>query len=329
MLRNINESLLPELLKKNFGKEQFDQLESSKNLSIKGFAGSAPSLLVAELFLTQQKDILFIIDDKETAHYITTELEELVGENQVFYFPETHLNPYQIEKTQNANIVLRTEVINQINNSDKPKIIVANASALSEKVLKKEDFKAISHQIKVGAKLDFDFTEELLNQFNFHFTDFVSEPGEFAVRGGIVDVFSFANEKPYRITFFGNEIESIKEFDIETQLSTGKVDEFELVSNMNFAVSGNKVSLLELLAPNSFVITQNAMLIHKKLKEFFEKAETNFEQLSKDIKHQKPEDLFVSDEVFLEDLKKFKTIDFTNQQQTTDNQFTDKNLQCE
>lgn len=210
MLKNINETLLPELLKKNFGKEIFENLEKHQHISVKGFAGSAPSILVAELFLIKchpelvegsPSSILFIIDDKESAHYITSELEELVGEEQVFYFPETHLNPYQIEKTQNANIVLRTEVLNQINNSKKPKIIVANASALSEKVLKKEDFKAISHQIKVGEQLDFDFTEELLNQFNFHFTDFVSEPGEFAVRGGIVDVFSYANEKPYRITF--------------------------------------------------------------------------------------------------------------------------------
>lgn len=111
--------------------------------------------------------------------------------------------------------------------------------------MKKEDFKAISHLIKTGDQLDFDFTEELLNQFNFNFTDFVSEPGEFSVRGGIVDVFSYSNEKPYRITFFGNEVESIKEFDIETQLSTKKVEQFELVSNMNFTISGSKVSFLK------------------------------------------------------------------------------------
>ena len=81
-----------------------------------------------------------------------------------------------------------------------------------------------------------------MNQFNFNYTDFVSEPGEFSVRGGIVDVFSYAYENLQNY-FFGNEVESIKEFDIETQLSTGKVNDFELVSNMNFAVSGSKVSI--------------------------------------------------------------------------------------
>lgn len=313
MLKNINQALLPELLKKNFGQEIFENVEKNQHVSVKGFAGSVPTILVAELFLTQRKDVLFIIDDKESAHYITSELEEMIGEENVLYFPETHLEPYQIEKTQNANIVLRTEVLNRLNFDKKAKIIVATASSLSEKVLKKEDFKAISHTIKVGDQLDFDFTEELLNQFNFNFTDFVSEPGDFSVRGGIVDVFSYAYEKPFRITFFGNEVESIKEFDIETQLSTGKVNEFELVSNMNFAVSGSKVSLLDLLPKDSFIVTKNAYLTLKKLKDFYEKAERKFETLSKEIKHQKPEILFVSDEIFLEDFQKFKTIDFTSQ----------------
>ena len=313
MLKNISQTLIPEFLRKNFGKELFENLDQNQHVSVKGFAGSVPSILVAELFLTQKKDVLFIIDDKESSNYITSELEEMIGEENVLYFSETHLEPYQVEKTQNANIVLRTEVLNRLNFDKKKKIIVATASSLSEKVLKKEDFKAISHTIKVGDQLDFDFTEELLNQFNFNFTDFVSEPGDFSVRGGIVDVFSYAYEKPFRITFFGNEVENIKEFDIETQLSTGKVNEFELVSNMNFAVSGTKVSLLELLPKNSFIVTKNAYLTIKKLKDFYEKAEQKFETLGKEIKHQKPEELFVSDEVFLKDFQKFKTIDFTSQ----------------
>ena len=312
MLKNISQTLIPEFLRKNFGKEIFENLDQSQHISVKGFAGSVPSILVAELFLTQKKDVLFIIDDKESSNYITSELDEMIGEENVLYFPETHLEPYQVEKTQNANIVLRTEVLNRLNFDKKKKIIVATASSLSEKVLKKEDFKAISHTIKVGDQLDFDFTEELLNQFNFNYTDFVSEPGEFSVRGGIVDVFSYAYEKPFRITFFGNEVESIKEFDIETQLSTGKVNDFELVSNMNFAVSGSKVSLLDLLPKDSFIVTKNAYLTVKKLKDFYEKAEQKFETLSKEIKHQKPEILFVSDEVFLRDLEKFKSIDFSS-----------------
>lgn len=310
-LKAIHETFLPDMLRNEFGKEIFKNIETHQHISVKGFAGSSPSVFAAELFLTQKKTILFIIEDKEEALYVTSEMEDLLGKENVLYFPATHLEPYQIEKTQNANLVLRTEVLNKLNSAKKPKVIVAGFSALSEKVLKKEDFKAISHQIKVGESLDFDFTEELLQQFNFNLTDFVSEPGEFSVRGGIVDVFSYSNEEPYRISFFGNEIESIKTFNIETQLTNGKVNEFQLVSNMNFAVSGTKVSLFELLPKDSFVVSKNAFLGLKKNRDFYAKAEEKFAALNTEIKHRTPAELFVNDEDLLKDYQKFRTVDFT------------------
>ncbi len=312
-LKTINEIFLPHLLKKEFGKEIFENLEQSKHISVKNSAGSSPSIFTAELFITQNKTILFLLEDKEDALYVTAEMEDLLGEENVLYFPATHLEPYQIEKTQNANLVLRTEVLNKLNSEKKPKVIIAAFSALSEKVLRKEDFKAISHQIKTGDSLDFDFTEELLHQFNFNKVDFVSEPGEFSVRGGIVDVFSYSNEEPYRITFFGSEVESIKTFNVETQLTNAKVNEFQLVSNMNFAVSGSKVSILELLPKDSFVISKNAFLGGSKIKKFYEKSLEKYELLSKEIKHQKPEELFLSEEEFISQIKDFKTIDFSSQ----------------
>ena len=136
--------------------------------------------------------------------YITAELEDLLGKENVLYFPPTHLEPYQTEKTQNANLVLRTEVLSNIHQNKKPQVMVAPFSSLAEKVMKKEDFKAISHTIKTGTSLWFDFSEELVNKFHFNSVDFVSEPGEFSVRGGIAYVFSYSAEEPYRITFFGN-----------------------------------------------------------------------------------------------------------------------------
>lgn len=309
-LKTINEKFLPELLLKEFGKEIFFQLENNQHISAKGNAGSSVSIFVAELFLTQKKTILYILDDKEDALYANTEMEDLLGKEKVLYFPATHLEPYQVEKTKNANLVLRTEVINKVTSGKSPRVIVAYAGALSEKVLKKEDFKAISHHIKVGDHLDFDFVDELLNHYHFQQADFVSEPGEFSVRGGIVDVFSFSNEKPYRITFFGNEVESIKTFDIETQLSIDKVKEFQLVSNMNFTVTGSRVSLLQLLPKESFVISKNGIVGMQRLKAFYEKSLEKYETLSKDIAHRSPQELFISDQEFLFDYKKFKTVDF-------------------
>ncbi|WP_313099787.1 transcription-repair coupling factor [Epilithonimonas sp.] len=312
-LKKINQNLLPDLLQKQFGSEIFSQIGTKQHISVKGSAGSAVSILAAELFLTQNKTILYLTDDKEDALYINAEMEDLLGKDNILYFPATHLEPYQIEKTQNANLVLRTEVINKLNSAKSPKVIVAFIGAMSEKVLKKEDFKAISHHIKVGDQLDFDFVDELLNHYQFNQTDFVSEPGEFSVRGGIVDVFSFSNEKPFRITFFGNEVESIRIFDIESQLSLDKIDEFQLVSNMNFSVAGNKVSFFELLPADSFIVSKNLYLSARRIKEFHEKALEKYETLSKDIKHRSPDELFISDAEFQNKLIKFKTIDFSSQ----------------
>ncbi|KQT15540.1 transcription-repair coupling factor [Chryseobacterium sp. Leaf404] len=311
-LKNISETLLPAFLKNEFGKDIFATLQQENHVSVKGFAGSAVSIFAAELFLTQKKTILYIIDDKEDALYVSTEMEDLLGKEKVLYFPATHMEPYQVEKTQNANLVLRTEVLNKINAGKYPKMIVAYAGALSEKVLKKEDFKAISHNIKVGDQLDFDFVDELLNHYHFNQTDFVSEPGEFSVRGGIVDVFSFSNEKPYRITFFGNEVENIKTFDIETQLSVSKVESFQLVSNMNFSVAGTKVSLLEILPKETLIVSKNLESAKQKLKSFYEKALEKYDGLNKDIAHRSPQEIFISHEDFFFEYKKFKTVDFSS-----------------
>ena len=311
-LQTIDKSLLTKLLNQNFGEEIFQNWEKTEHLSVKGAVGSAVSILAAETFLSQQKTILLITDDKEDSHYTTTEMEELVSEENVLHLPNSYTEPYQEERTKNANLVLRTEVINQLNLNNKQKIIVAHISALNEKVLKKEDFKMISHRIKTGEKLDFDFTEELLNQFHFNLTDFVSEPGEFAVRGGIVDVFSYSNEKPFRITFFGNEIESIKTFDIETQLSVEKVDEFQLVSNINLSTQGEKVPFFDLLPSDSLIIIKNAYSCLDKTETFYQKAQNQFDKLSKTIKHREPHELFLSSEEFSRCFQKFRTIDFSN-----------------
>ena len=319
-LQNIQQTLLPRLLKLNFGTEIFKELEKKQHILVKGVVGSASSLLVAEYFLALQNNILYVTDDKENAHYLTTEMEELLGKENVLYFPSIYLEPYQIEKTQNANLVLRTEVINRLSTNYSPKVIVTHYPALSEKVLKEDDFKTISLNIKVGDLLDFDFSEKLLNDFHFNLTDFVSEPGEFAVRGGIIDVFSYSNEKPYRISFFGNEVENIKTFNIETQLSIDKTDSFQLVSNMNFSTQKNKISFLESLPKNSIVFSKNAHHGLMQIKNFYAKAEENFAKLNHKIKHQTPKELYISEDEFLDNLPKLQWIDFSNQNTETGHQ---------
>lgn len=304
---------MPNLLKRNFGHELFNKIDDQKRINVRGFAGSAVSLLVAELFLVKNRHVLFLVNDREEALYAISEFEEIVGKEHVLYFPPSYVEPYQVEQTQNANLVLRTEALNRLNAEQGAKIVVAPYVALAEKVLKKEDFRAITHTIKTGENLDFDFVDELLNHYNFQQTDFVSEPGEFSVRGGIVDVFSYSNEEPYRITFFGSEVESIRTFDIETQLSDKKIDHFQLVSNMNFSVGGIKVPFLKLLPEDTYVVSKDLFLGQKKIEDFYGKAGEAYEKLSKDILHSKPHELFISDTELLEELETFTHVDFSSQ----------------
>jgi transcription-repair coupling factor (superfamily II helicase) len=97
-LKSINEKFLPDLMQKEFGKEIFTQLENSQHIAVKGSAGSSVSIFVAELFLVQKKNILYLVDDKEDALYANTEMEDLLGKDKVLYFPATHLEPYQVKK---------------------------------------------------------------------------------------------------------------------------------------------------------------------------------------------------------------------------------------
>jgi len=312
-LASIRNSLLSDLLKKQWGSELFERLHEKQKISIRNSAGSAFSIIIAEYFTLFQKCILVILHEKEDALYATAELEELCGKDNVKYFPSIFLQPYQLEKTQNANIVLRTEVLDEINNLDKPKIIIANFSALSEKVVEKEYFNKNLLLIKQNQTLEFNIIDKLYD-YNFNSVDFVSEPGEFSQRGGIIDIFSYAYKHPFRLNLFGNEVESINIFNVETQLTQEKVAEFRLIPALkddNISREIKKVSLPNILPKNTLVVTKNAYLGFSQIDAFFEKAKKTYESLNKDIKYSRPEDIFVSKVEFLQSLDKFHWIDFT------------------
>jgi len=309
-LFSIKNSLLPELLRKQWGREFFEKLHEKQKISVKKTVGSAFSIVIAEHFALFQKDILVVLYEKEDALYTTTELEELCGKENVKYFPSTFLQAYQLEKTQNANIVLRTEVLDEINNSNKPKIIITYFSALSEKVVGKGDFGKNSLLIKQGQSLDFNIVDRLYD-YDFNLVDFVSEPGEFSQRGGIIDIFSYAYKYPFRLNLFGNEIESINIFNVETQLTQEKVNEFRLVSALKDDIL-KKVAFPNLLSKDTLVVTKDAYLGIARINDFFEKAKDTYETLNKDIKYSKPEDIFVSKIEFLQSLEEFYWADFTH-----------------
>lgn len=268
---------------------------SQKNIHLKGLIGSALSFTVAEVFKHSDRPFLLILNDKEEAAYHLNDLEELLGDTHVLFYPGSYRRPYQIEETDNANVLLRAEVLNRINSRKKPAIIVTYPDALFEKVVTRRELNKNTLKIKVGDSLSLDFLNEVLFEYQFKRVDFVTEPGEFSVRGGIVDVFSFSNDEPYRVEFFGDEVDSMRTFDVETQLSTEKVRKIALIPNVeNKFLNETRESFLRYISPDTVVFSQNAERLYERIDTFFEKAHETFKSISTGIKYAQPESLFVT-----------------------------------
>ena len=273
--------------------------------------GSALSFVISETFKKVEKPYLLIFNDKEEAAYYLNDLEQLLGDKNVLFYPGSYRRPYQIDETDNANVLLRSEVLNRINSRKKPAIIVTYPTALFEKVVTKKELDKNTLKIKVGEELSLDFVNEVLFEYKFKRVDFVTEPGDFSVRGGIIDVFSFANDEPYRIEFFGDEIDSIRTFDVETQLSKEKLKKVAIMPNVeNKTLQESRESFLKYISSNTVVFTKNIDLLAGNLDRFYEKAEEAFEKLSKEIKHSKPEELFCNGSFIKEQLANFSLVNF-------------------
>jgi len=165
-------------------------------LQIKGWAGSSLSFIIKTTFEKSELPFLLLFQDKEEAAYYLNDLENLINDHDVLFYPSSYRRPYQIEETDNANVLLRAEVLNRINSRKKPSIIVSYPEAIFEKVVTRKELEKNTLKVSVGDQISIDFINEVLFEYNFKRVDFVSEPGEFSVRGGIVDVFSFLNENP-------------------------------------------------------------------------------------------------------------------------------------
>jgi transcription-repair coupling factor (superfamily II helicase) len=289
------------------------QNETSKPLKthLNGLVGSSISFVISETFKQNDVPYLLVFNDKEEAAYHLNDLEQLIGENDVLFYPGSYRRPYQIEETDNANVLLRAEVLNRINSRKQPAVIVTYPDALFEKVVTRKELDKNTLKIKLEDSISLDFLNEVLFEYQFKRVDFVTEPGEFSVRGGIVDVFSFSHDEPYRIEFFGDEVESIRTFDVETQLSTEKVNKISIIPNVaNKFLQEKRESFLKYVSPKTIVFAKNTELLFDRLDDFFSKAEEAFTKLSEEIKHAQPDQLFLNSEQFKKQLQEFGVISF-------------------
>jgi transcription-repair coupling factor (superfamily II helicase) len=291
--------------------------QAESKLHLNGLIGSSLSFVVQSVFKKTEnrgvaeqsaaKPFLLILNDKEEAAYYLNDLEQMIGEQDVLFYPGSYRRPYHIEDTDNANVLLRAEVLNRINSRKKPAIIVSYPEALFEKVVTRKELDKNTLKVAVGDKVSIDFINEVLFEYEFKRVDFITEPGEFSVRGGIVDVFSFSNDNPYRIEFFGNEVDSIRSFDVETQLSIEKQKKITIIPNVeNKFFQENRESFLEYINNQTVIFIQNADLLFSKLDKLFAKATDIFENLNTTVSHLAPEQLFMNQTEFIK-----KSLDFS------------------
>lgn len=292
-------------------------LEKEKaRIYLRGLSGSGFALVAYDALSRSKRDHLFILDDREEAAYFLNDLQHFEDGNlSVHYFPESYRVPYHIENTDNANIVLRTEVLKSLSQkTNKPRVIITYPEALSEAVVTRKQLKNNSFELKKGETYSIRFINELLTEYEFHRVDFVYEPGQFSIRGGIVDIFSFGEDHPYRVEFFGDDVESLRRFNPVTQLSIDAADSFTIIPNIQHkTMLESKESFLDFIGSHIAVWTKNQEYITDRLNHTFEVAEKHFEKLNSPLQFIRPEEGYIRGDKFIKNVEKVRLVIFGNQ----------------
>lgn len=287
-------------------------------VQLKGLTGSLDAVIGAAIYSNGYQNHLFVLHEKEEAAYFYNDLQSLLDAKDILFFPSSYKRPYEFDEIENANILQRAEVLNSINNkSSQGELIVTYPEALTEKVINKKALIANTFSLKQGEGISAGTITEMLADFDFEKADFVYEAGQYAIRGGIIDVFSYAHELPYRIELFGDEIASIRTFDPTTQISVKQLKKINLIPNVQtHLMEEERVSLLKFLPNNTKVWLKDQQLTLDTIDKYFEKASHNFQQVLAVSDHtqvvKSPEDLFETSVSFLDSMQSYCKIEFGN-----------------
>ena len=287
--------------------------EQKKAVYLNGLTGSSSALFIAGYFNQFTGPVLVLLGDREEAAYFQNDLENLLGENRVLLFPSSYKKPYKIDQIDGALVLQRAEVLTRINKSDNL-IVVSYPEAIQEKVITKKSLERNTLEIKLNERLSTDFIQEFLIENKFERTDFVYEPGQFAIRGGIVDIYSFAHELPYRIEFYNDKIESIRCFDPSTQLSEKNIGFVTIIPNIQTGiVKEEQETFFKFIAKNTLFFIKDLEYVYQCIEASQEVTEQNYgsnifyeeEQVERNI-----DDIFDSIEIFKENLESRTIIEF-------------------
>ena len=210
-----------------------------EKIHLQGLIGSAKTIFIAK-FLIKLKNQVVLLNDREEAAYFYDDLNNLGFDKNTLFFPSSYKRSIQYGQTEQENIVQRAEVLNKLGERQQPFIVVSYPEALIETVISQSELEQNTLQVSKGDKISIEFINEFLFEYGFERVEFVYEPGQFSVRGSIVDIFSFSNEDPYRLDFFGDEIDSIRSFNIDNQISKESLNRITIVPNIqNEKIAGS------------------------------------------------------------------------------------------
>lgn len=273
-------SNLDNLIAKYQKSDQMMQLNSSLNSTVKvrnyfiGMSGDLPVFFLASFKFSSENKLFFIADDKESAAYFFNTFQNIYDKSKVFFLPDSFKRPNSYEELNGNNIRERTEIVNKISDSNKVDILITYPEAIFEKVIKPEIITSNKIEIFRNEKLDSDTLIQFLVDFDFTRTDYVYEPGQFSIRGGIIDIFNFSSEYPYRIELFDDEVESIRYFDPENQLSVKELGKVSLIPNVNsrFEIT-DKCPVFDILDEKWIICINDSQNLLERLQLSFEKLE--------------------------------------------------------
>jgi len=316
---------------------------------LRGLVGAAHAFVHSVLAAQLAGTHLVVLNDKELAAYFLNDLENVLGivkkEDEsnkpsterprtsipdrpinLHFFPRSARVAYELEETDNANVALRTAVLSDLEWASKqphPKIqiVVSYPEALSEKVVTHQVLEGATFEIVQGNQLDLDFVDEWMHTYHFEKVDYVYSPGQYAIRGGIVDIFSYSFEFPYRIELFGNEVESIRKFEADSQLSISKMTKAIIVPDVNkFGRTDARVSLLQFLPKDTVVWIKEATLFLDKLDAEMDKANERYEKQKSIMQLSKPTELYWSSAHCRSDLEERRVVELSNRRMFVEGQ---------
>ena len=278
-----------------------------EKIHLKGTVGSSRSILTCLLAEEIQKTFVICLNDKEEAAYFYDDLNILTSDVPVLFFPSSYKRSVHYETIEQENIILRTEVLNRLN-EESQLLIITYPEALNEKVISGEGLTSHTFQVSKGDKLSIEFVNEVLFEYGFERVEFVYEPGQYSIRGGIVDVYSYSSEDPYRLDFFGDEVDTIRSFDLDNQISKESLSRISIIPNIqNDMQNVERISFLDFIPADTLLFLNDIQLIVDQMEYNFrqtiDKAETEEERKNWFTR-------LLSGEVFAKEIKHFTCAEF-------------------